>query len=82
MGRNAPRFVILLRATRRRNPFMQKEWDPIRVPFSRLIQLCVCYAFAVAFMPACSASAAALSVASQVNSGSVRPKCPYAAVFW
>src|SRR5207245_2639500 len=31
--------------------------------------------------PADSRSAAALSVASHENSGSVRPKCPYAAVF-
>ena len=31
---------------------------------------------ATAFNPACSARAAALSVASQVNSGSVRPKWP------
>jgi hypothetical protein len=31
---------------------------------------------AAAFNPACSASAAALSVASQVNSGSLRPKWP------
>ena len=30
---------------------------------------------------ACERSAAALSVRSQVNSGSVRPKCPNAAVF-
>ena len=32
--------------------------------------------FAAAATPACSASSAALSVASQVNSGSVRPKWP------
>ena len=32
------------------------------------------------FNPASLASAAALSVASQVKSGSLRPKCPYAAV--
>ena len=38
--------------------------------------------FAATFAPACSIRVAALSVASQVNSGSVRPKCPYAAVFW
>src|SRR5437667_7866061 len=31
--------------------------------------------------PASLASFAALSVASQVKSGSLRPKCPYAAVF-
>jgi hypothetical protein len=31
--------------------------------------------------PASAASASALSVFSQVNSGSSRPKCPYAAVF-
>ena len=31
---------------------------------------------AASFNPACSARAAALSVASQVNSGSVRPKWP------
>src|SRR5690348_8940207 len=31
--------------------------------------------------PASVASLAALSVASQVKSGSLRPKCPYAAVF-
>src|SRR5215469_8372721 len=30
---------------------------------------------------ACSRNFAALSVASQVKSGSLRPKCPYAAVF-
>ena len=33
------------------------------------------------FKPASARSAAALSVRSQVNSGSVRPKCPNAAVF-
>ena len=32
-------------------------------------------------IPAAAFSASALSVASQVNSGSSRPKCPYAAVF-
>ena len=33
------------------------------------------------FKPAAARNTAALSVASQVNSGSSRPKCPYAAVF-
>ncbi len=32
--------------------------------------------------PASDRRAAALSVRSHVNSGSVRPKCPKAAVFW
>ena len=31
---------------------------------------------AASAIPACSARLAALSVASQVNSGSLRPKCP------
>ncbi len=51
-----------------------------RVPFVAAMLL-LGY-LAAAFNPACSARAAALSVASQVNSGSVRPKWPYAAVFW
>ncbi len=34
-----------------------------------------------AYSPAAARSAAALSVRSQENSGSSRPKCPYAAVF-
>ncbi len=33
------------------------------------------------YRPACDLRPAALSVRSQVNSGSVRPKCPKAAVF-
>ena len=34
------------------------------------------------YRPAALRSLAAMSVFSQVNSGSLRPKWPYAAVFW
>src|ERR1035438_5089123 len=59
-----------------------QKWDPSGEGSHGVAQMLRWSYLAAAFNPACSASAAALSVASQVNSGSVRPKWPYAAVFW
>ena len=58
------------------------KWDPPGEGSHGFARVLLWGYLAATANPACSARAAALSVASQVNSGSVRPKWPYAAVFW
>jgi hypothetical protein len=55
----------------------KEEGTPLcRRPLIVLPDSVACYRVATALRPACSARVVALSVASQVNSGSLRPKCP------
>ncbi len=65
------RDPVRLKAQIKMGPLLR---DPMVLVF------CFYFAVAVVATPACPARADALSVASQVNSASVRPKWPYAAV--